>query len=72
MSLSGLCQVCESTTAEHSCDQCGTQVCDEHYDQMQGVCVRCATELEQGGTGVGGDEPTGIGHDDTGPGTEMR
>ncbi|SEO26995.1 hypothetical protein SAMN04487948_101440 [Halogranum amylolyticum] len=71
MSLSGLCQVCESTTAEHACDQCGTQVCEEHFDRTQGVCVRCASVRDEGGVGER-EKPSGTGHDDTGPGTGMR
>lgn len=42
MSLSGLCQVCESREAKHTCTQCGTAVCDEHFDRTSGLCVRCA------------------------------
>lgn len=42
MSLSGLCQLCESREAEHTCRQCGTAVCDEHYESANGLCARCA------------------------------
>lgn len=72
MSLSGLCQVCESTTAEHTCTQCGKQVCEKHFDQTHGVCVQCASVLDEGDVDVDRESPSGTGHDDTGPGTGMR
>jgi len=49
MSVSGLCQVCESAAAEYSCELCGAVVCADHYDRSAGVCGQCA-----GGTDVDG------------------
>jgi hypothetical protein len=73
MSFSGLCQVCESATADHACRQCGTQVCDNHFDRTQGVCAQCASVLDEGGEDGGGDRDDSTpGHDDTGPGAGMR
>jgi hypothetical protein len=42
MSITGLCDICEDRTAEHSCPQCGTVVCERHYDEEFGACMRCA------------------------------
>ncbi|WP_199174700.1 hypothetical protein [Halegenticoccus soli] len=58
MSVTGVCQICEAAEATHACDQCGTLVCERHYDREHGVCVRCAASLG--------------GEDDVGPGTGMR
>lgn len=62
MSFTGLCQVCESTTATHACRQCGTNVCADHYDRTHGVCSRCASVFggdETERTGESGSDPTG-------------
>lgn len=45
MSVQGLCQVCESATANHRCDRCGSLVCSTHYDADTGLCVDCAAEV---------------------------
>jgi hypothetical protein len=42
MSVSGLCQVCESAEAEFQCESCGALVCRSHYDRGAGLCVDCA------------------------------
>ena len=42
MSVTGLCQVCESREAEYTCHQCGAAVCPVHFEQDRGVCVHCA------------------------------
>ncbi|GEM_PF-1155030 len=42
MSVSGLCQICESRTAQDRCDSCGTFVCAIHYEQSLGLCADCA------------------------------
>ncbi|MFB6193692.1 MAG: hypothetical protein ABEI75_01385 [Halobaculum sp.] len=42
MSLTGLCQLCESATAEFRCELCGAPVCDDHYDRAVGACLQCA------------------------------
>jgi hypothetical protein len=70
MSLSGLCQVCESREATHVCDSCGNAVCDVHFDEDHGVCTVCAAAAGRGGgqddvsPGSGG----GSGRDDVSPG----
>lgn len=75
MSLSGLCQVCESAEAEHACERCGAHVCEKHYDYEYDVCVQCASVLGEGDEVRDGthDEPrVDDGRDDTGPGLGMR
>jgi hypothetical protein len=42
MSVSGLCQVCESAKAQFRCDSCGALVCPTHHDQSTGLCTTCA------------------------------
>ena len=42
MSVTCLCQVCESREAEYVCHQCGAAVCPIHFEQDEGVCVHCA------------------------------
>jgi hypothetical protein len=64
MSITGVCQICESAEARHSCGQCGRAVCDDHYDREMTVCEVCATELRQGGADGGGTEPSGRGGHD--------
>ena len=57
MSVSGLCQVCESDPAVDRCERCGALACGRHYDPDEGLCVECVAE-----TGVGeggGDGPDG-------------
>lgn len=49
MSVTGLCEICENRTAEHSCLQCGAVVCEKHFDQEFDVCLQCAP--------AGGDQP---------------
>ncbi|QGN07343.1 hypothetical protein Hrd1104_08515 [Halorhabdus sp. CBA1104] len=45
MSVSGLCTVCESESAEYTCGRCGSLVCEVHYDPTVGFCVECAGEI---------------------------
>ncbi|QCJ46138.1 hypothetical protein [Haloprofundus sp. MHR1] len=47
MSVSGVCQVCESAEATHTCPNCGAMVCDEHYDRELSICVQCAAAARQ-------------------------
>jgi hypothetical protein len=54
MSVAELCQICEAAEARHTCEACGRQVCDDHFDREERVCVACA----RGDSGV----------DDVGPG----
>ncbi len=48
MSVSGLCQICESRTARERCDNCGTLVCAEHFDRGLGLCADCAARADPG------------------------
>lgn len=42
MSVTGLCDICENRTADRSCPQCGAVVCEKHFDEEFGACMRCA------------------------------
>jgi hypothetical protein len=64
MSITGVCQICESAEARHSCQQCGRAVCDDHYDREMAVCEVCAAELRRGGGGDAGGGPKGRGGHD--------
>ena len=48
MSVSGLCQICESRPAQHRCPNCGTLVCEIHYDDKLGLCADCAGQARPG------------------------
>jgi hypothetical protein len=75
MSLTGVCQVCESAEARHSCPQCGRAVCDDHYDRELAVCEVCATELRSvaDGSSTGGDDrPAGHGGRDVSENDVLR
>ncbi len=48
MSVSGLCQICESRPAEERCRSCGTFACLSHYEQGKGLCADCASEARPG------------------------
>ncbi|MFB6299002.1 MAG: hypothetical protein ABEH65_01940 [Halobacteriales archaeon] len=41
MSVSGLCQVCQTAEAIDRCESCGSLVCREHYEPGVGQCVEC-------------------------------
>jgi hypothetical protein len=49
MSVTTLCQICESASASHTCSGCGAAVCAEHYDRETGLCTVCATRARGGG-----------------------
>jgi hypothetical protein len=49
MSVSGLCAVCNRPDVEHTCDRCGSLVCDRHWDAETGFCVECAAEVGRSG-----------------------
>ncbi|MEE6210142.1 hypothetical protein U3A55_08250 [Salarchaeum sp. III] len=70
MSVTGVCQVCESADARQACDQCGRVVCREHYDRETGLCTECARQYgdrETNGTGGrGGNSDRGGSPDDWG------
>jgi hypothetical protein len=49
MSVSGLCEICESREAEYSCDRCGALVCEQHFARPRGLCGNCARALGEDG-----------------------
>lgn len=57
MSVSGLCQVCESAEARFNCDRCGRLVCSDHFDRGTGFCLECARES---GLGDHDEAPPGL------------
>ena len=48
MSVTGLCQLCESRPAEQRCDNCGTFACGQHFDRGLGLCADCASRARDG------------------------
>lgn len=72
MSVSGVCQICESAEAEYSCNECGAFVCGKHYEREMGICVQCA-ERAAGDVNEAPSEPDvdGPGEDDV-SGTDHR
>lgn len=46
MSVSGLCQICESRQAQERCDNCGNLVCAQHYEGGLGLCADCAAQAQ--------------------------
>jgi len=46
MSVTGVCQICESAAATVSCDRCGAAVCRTHHDAGTGFCADCAAGAE--------------------------
>ncbi|ELY42120.1 hypothetical protein [Natronorubrum sulfidifaciens] len=46
MSVSGLCQVCESRPAEEQCQNCGALVCTVHYNETKGLCTDCFAQAD--------------------------
>lgn len=63
MSVSGLCQICESAEARDTCERCGRVVCAQHYDEAFGLCLECSEGADTGSDTGGGDQP---GRDDVG------
>jgi hypothetical protein len=49
MSVAGLCQVCDRARADRQCPRCGSLVCDDHFDDGNGVCADCASGGTPGG-----------------------
>jgi hypothetical protein len=45
MSVSGLCEICQSADVEDGCDRCGRVVCADHYDPETGFCTDCLAEF---------------------------
>ncbi|PSP95319.1 hypothetical protein BRD07_08320 [Halobacteriales archaeon QS_9_68_42] len=64
MSVAGLCEICEGSTVEDSCDRCGRVVCAKHYDTETGYCTDCLSELgrrpSEGGERNEPDRPDGV------------
>ncbi|MCU4974816.1 hypothetical protein OB955_19025 [Halobacteria archaeon AArc-m2/3/4] len=48
MSVSGLCQICESRPAQERCPNCGTLACEQHYEEGLGLCADCAAQAQPG------------------------
>jgi hypothetical protein len=56
MSVSGLCEVCESARADERCEHCGAFVCLDHYDRDLAMCTACAADVGGADDGeTGGD-----------------
>ena len=45
MSVSAACEICANAEVRHTCNRCGTLVCNRHFDEDTGYCVECAAEL---------------------------
>jgi|GEM_PF-1293041 len=69
MSVSGLCSVCEQREAEYVCNQCGSAVCEAHYESTADICTVCAAGVS-GGTMDGDGTTNGDGTGD--PDSEYR
>ncbi|MBZ6495919.1 hypothetical protein [Natrinema longum] len=48
MSVSGLCQICESRPAANRCPNCGTLACEVHFDESLRLCADCASQAQPG------------------------
>lgn len=55
MSFTGVCYICESAEGQHTCDRCGSLVCDVHYAEDLSVCTQCATAVRRGDEEFGDD-----------------
>ena len=51
MSVSSPCEICGTADVTHACDRCGQLVCDEHFDEVLGLCIECAAEVTEGREG---------------------
>lgn len=64
MSVSGLCEICESNPVEDGCDHCGRLVCEDHYDHSTGMCTSCLAEFggkpSDDSERTGGEYPDGV------------
>ncbi|MFC6835536.1 hypothetical protein [Halomarina ordinaria] len=64
MSVSGLCELCQTNEVVDGCDRCGRVVCADHYDRPTGLCTDCLKEAGGRPTGeedpVPGDGPDGV------------
>jgi len=52
MSVTGLCQICEQNEADHSCPNCGTLACEDHWNERFDLCAECAATAEGGDRGT--------------------
>ncbi|WP_226007835.1 hypothetical protein [Natrinema salinisoli] len=48
MSVSGLCQICESRPAQEQCSNCGTFACEVHFEETMDLCADCASQAQPG------------------------
>lgn len=65
MSMGEICQVCETKPATHTCGNCGTLACDDHYDSEHDLCTQCASSLDGSGDVDTPDlDGSDLGHDD--------
>lgn len=48
MSVASPCEVCQRAAVEHTCDRCGTLVCEDHYEEATGFCVECTGDVSGG------------------------
>ena len=60
MSVEGLCAICETSTADYGCDQCGRMVCRTHYDTDTGVCTECESLSRRRPGDEQSDRPDGV------------
>lgn len=61
MNVSSPCELCGDLAVEHSCDRCGSLVCEDHFSSDTGLCVECQTQV--GGVDQqpsGDDMPDGV------------
>ncbi|TGC07875.1 orotate phosphoribosyltransferase [Methanolobus halotolerans] len=42
MERTGLCSICGRASKMHTCMLCGRLVCDQCYDFVRNVCIRCS------------------------------
>lgn len=59
VSITGLCEVCESAEAVDSCERCGALVCRAHLDEELGYCADCARRMRRDREGEGKGEGEG-------------
>ncbi len=45
MSVSGPCEICTTAPIEDACERCGKLVCERHYEEESGRCVKCEAEI---------------------------
>ncbi len=48
MSVSSPCEICGTGDVDDACDRCGQLVCAEHFDEVLGLCIECAAEVDGG------------------------